>query len=275
MKKLVLLVLAVFATLFSSNLLAQGYSAHHNGGGNNGGYGGHCQWDCWFKCEQNYNEWDDVYVRVDPKRYQDIEYMELYVNGKFVRKETSYPFEWCRKGGSDDRYLRKLKVGYYKICVKIRDKCGDYHEKCYTVCVKGGHNDGGHDNNDHNGGGHNGPCYPGCGHDGGHHGGYECNWDFWFKYPQHNQTYGEGENIYVRVDTKKYKDIKYMDLYVNGKFVRKETSYPYEWCVGHGSSDYYLRKVKCGTYKICVRVLDNCGDWHEECRVVYVKKYPL
>ncbi len=207
---------------------------------------GHCEWESWFKYPKNngnYPAGKDVYVRIDPKKYQDIEYMELYVNGNFVRKETSYPYEWAKGSGNNDGHLRNLKPGTYKISVKIKDKCGKYHEKHCVIYVKGHQN-------------------PNPGH---------CEWDAWFKYPKNNGTYRYGSDVYVRVDPKKYQDIEYMELYVNGKFVRKETSYPYEWAKGSGNTDGYLRNLKRGTYKLKVRIKDKCGQYHEKFCTFYVR----
>jgi hypothetical protein len=209
---------------------------------------GNCEWDSWFKYPKNneqYGSGKDVYVKVDPKKYQDIEYMELYVNGKLVRKESSYPYEWCRPNSGGDNYLRNMKPGTYKLTVKIKDKCGQYHEKHCIIHVKG------------NGGGGN---HPGV-----------CEKDAWFKYPKNNGSYRYGSDVYVRVDPKKYQDIEYMELYVNGKLVRKESQYPYEWAKGQGSSDSYLRNLKRGTYKLKVRIKDKCGQYHEKYCTFYVR----
>ncbi len=227
------------------------YCNFHVMGGNNGGGNSHCEWDFWFKYPQNNGSYDrgkDVYVRVDPKKYQDIEYMELYINGKFVRKESSYPYEWAKGSGNTDSYLRNLQPGTYKLKARIKDKCGDYHEKECTFNVKGG---GGH---------------PGNGN-----GNADCKYKSWFKYPKNNGTYRYGEDVYVRVDTEKYQDIQEMELYVNGRFVRKESSYPYEWAKGSGNTDSYLRNLKRGTYNLKCRVRTKCGQWHEYFAKFYVR----
>lgn len=207
---------------------------------------GNCEWESWFKYPQHngkYPAGKDVYVRVDPKQKQHIDYMELYLNGKLVRKESSYPFEWCRPNTSGDNYLRNLKPGTYKLTVKIKDKCGKYNEKHCVIYVEG----------------HN---YPNPGH---------CEWESWFKYPKNNGNYPAGKDVYVRIDPKKYQDIEYMELYVNGNFVRKETSYPYEWAKGSGNTDGYLRNLKRGTYKLKVRIKDKCGQYHEKFCTFYVR----
>jgi hypothetical protein len=218
-----------------------------------GNGGGHenptaCEWDSWFKYPQNngnYEAGKDIYVKVDPKKYQHIAYMELYINGQFIRKESQYPYEWAKGGGNSDSYLRNMKPGTYKLTVKIKDKCGNDHQKHCIIHVKG------------NGGGHNNPG--------------ACEWDSWFKYPKNNGSYRYGADVYVRVDPKKYQHIAHMELYVNGKFVRKESQYPYEWAKGSGSSDSYLRNLKRGTYKLKVRIKDKCGQYHEKYSTFYVR----
>ena len=156
----------------------------------------------------------------------------MYVNGKFVRKETSYPYEWCKGQGNSDGYLRNLKPGTYKLKCRVYDKCGKYKDYFCTFYIKG------HDN-------------------GGDH--TTCDYKGWFKYPQNGKSYNAGSNVYVYFDAQNYKNISYTELYVNGKFVRKENSYPYEWAKGSGNSDGYLRNLKPGTYKLKCRVYDKCG----------------
>lgn len=210
----------------------------HNGGGN------YCEWKSWFKypeAHQEYKEGDNVYVRVETEKYQDIEYMELYLNGKLVRKENNHPYEWCVGTGNSDPYLRNLKPGKYKLEVKIKDRCGNYHEIYCDFEVKG----------------HGGHC--------------QCEWESWFSFPDCNKTYAAGRDLYVKVDTKKHQDIEYMELFVNGQFVRKENSYPYEWCVSTGNTDSCLRKMRQGTYNLKVKIKDRCGNYHEEYCTVYVK----
>ena len=53
-----------------------------------------------------------------------------------------------------------------------------------------------------------------------------CTWKSWFKYPANNGSYEAGKDIYTKVDPQKYQDIAYMEMYINGKFIRKESQYP-------------------------------------------------
>ena len=240
MKNLALLFIVAFLA-FSSNLSAETFTSNDK---NCTTPHANCTWKSWFKYPKNngsYEEGKAVYVRVDAQKYHDIEFMELYVNGKFIRKESSYPYEWCKGSGSSDSYLRHLKKGTYKLKCRIKDKCGKYHEIYCTIYVKG------------------------------KNGGTNCQYKAWFKYPQNGKYYPTGSDVYVRLDAQNYDKIKYTELYVNGKLVRKETSYPYEWAKGNGSSDGYLRKLKPGTYKLKARVYDKCGKYKDFYCTFYVK----
>ena len=285
----------------------------------------HCIWDAWFKYpsqNKSFPYGSDVYVRVDPKKYHDIAYMELFINGKYIRKESHYPYEWAKSNSNGDHLLRNMNPGTYKLKVKIKDKCGHVHYKHRTFYITP----------------HEGPnlchftnplidlswlkhiknkypnyviceykkngktyfkIYP-CGQNhctiywynchgtkvaqvhsshptphivkGAHkikcwwkpcNSGNQCEWQSWFKYPQQNASYPKGADIYVRVDTKKHQDIEYIQLYINGKYVRKESYYPYEWAKGSGNSDHYLRDMHPGNYTLVAKIKDKCGKFHE------------
>ena len=239
MKNLFLLFLVAFLS-FNTSLSAFENSSIVAETGTN------CTWKSWFKYPKNngsYNVGSSVYVRVDPQRYQDISSMELFVNGKFVRKESQYPYEWAKGQGNSDRYLRNLKPGTYKLKCRIKDKCGQYHEIYCTFYVKGGTSPGGQ----------------------------ACAYKAWFKYPQNGKSYNAGSSVYVKLDAQNYQRIRYVELYVNGKLVRKESQYPYEWAKGSGSSDAYLRNLKPGTYKLKARVYDKCGKYKDYYATFYVK----
>ena len=86
------------------------------------GGGNHCNYkaDWYTKWYQMGHNKYKLYVKVKPYKYQDIAYMDLYINGKHVRRENNYPFEWG-KGG--DQYLKYLKPGYYELKCVIVTKC--------------------------------------------------------------------------------------------------------------------------------------------------------
>jgi len=200
-----------------------------------------CDSGFWFEkptSNKQFETGSDVYVKVKARRYQDIEYMKLYLNGQYIRKESSSPYEWCKSGSSGDNFLRNMQAGHYTIKVKVKDRCGRYFEKECRFEIKNGY------------GGANG----------------HCEWDSWFEYPNCGGKYDKGSNVYVKVKAKKYQDIEYMKLYVNGQFVRKESSTPYEWCKSNSSGDYQLKNMNTGHYRVKVLIKDKCGETHErEC----------
>ena len=209
-----------------------------------------CNWESWISSPRKnatYEAGKDVYVKMDCKKYQDIEWVELRLNGKFVRKESKFPFEWGKRGSSGDNYLRKMKSGTYKLECKIKTRCGEYKKIYCTFYVKGGNNGG------------------------GGHGGGECQYRAWYQSPQDGKTYPVGSDVYVKVDAKDYRYVKEATLYVNGKKVRTETGYPYEWCKRGSSGDGYLRNLKPGTYKLECKLLDKCGKYKTIRCVFYVK----
>ncbi len=200
----------------------------------------HCEWDAWFdkpNCGGDYYKGDNIYVKVKAKKHQHIEWMKLYVNGHEVRKESNAPYEWGKSGSSDSE-LKNMQPGEYKLKVKIKDVCGDYHYIECNIYVKDEC-----DEPDH------------------------CEWDSWFEHPNCNNTYDEHCNIYVKVKAKKHQHIEWMKLYVNGHEVRKENNAPYEWGKS-GSSDSELKNLEEGEYRLKVKIKDICGDYHyKECKI--------
>jgi hypothetical protein len=231
MKNMIILTVALLVTI-ANNLTAKVSTAALD-------YT-YCNWNSWFEYPQKHTFYagEDVYVRVKPQKHYDINYMEIWVNNQYIRKETSYPYEWCKSSGGGDNYLRNLTPGNYKIKCKIVDKCGGCHYIYYDICVTGNNN--------------------------------YCNWNSWFQYPQHNKHYNKGCDMYVRVDCQKHQDIEWMELYVNNQCIRKETSYPYEWCKGSGNSDYKLRNMQKGCYYLKVKIKDKCGQYHEKYCTIYI-----
>lgn len=200
-----------------------------------------CNWSSMFEYpkKHSYNYGEDVYVKVKPQKHYDINYMEIWVNNKYIRKESQYPYEWGKPGSNGDQYLKNLNPGTYKIKCKIVDKCGQHHYIYYDFEVKGNY-------------------------------GNTCNYKSWFKYPQNNKHYNYGCDMYVRVDCQKYQDVEYMELYLNNQYIRKESQYPFEWCKGSGNSDYKLRNLKKGCYHLKMKMKDKCGNYHEQECTFYV-----
>jgi len=221
-------LLFILSSLFTSNLMADN---------------GHCSMNASFKYPQangHYKQGKSIYIKVEPQKYQDIAYMELYVDGKIIRKETNYPYEWARSNSGGDHQLRNLKPGQHHIKVKIKTRCGQTTYQTRKIYVDRP-DFGGHKPNPGN-----------------------CQTESWFKYPKNKGTYNYGKPVYVRVDTKKYQNIAYMECYVDGKVIRKETNYPYEWAKGSGNSDSRLRRLSRGYHNIKVKIVDKCGKVHYE-----------
>ncbi len=193
-----------------------------------------CNWNGYFDkpdCGKKYPKGTNMYVRWKADKHQDIEYVKLYLNGHEIRKESSAPYEWGKSGSSDDE-LKNMQPGNYKLKVKIKDNCGDYHYKECHFEIEGA----------------------------------DCNWNAWFEYPDCGDTYDEGKNIYVKVKAEKHQDIEWMKLYIDGKEIRKESSAPYEWGKS-GSSDDELKDMEEGEYRLKVKIKDKCGDYHyKECK---------
>ena len=180
MKKLFILFLATFA------LCQLGYSATPNAeiAEESSSY---CNWKAWYsypKENQRYDYGKPVYVKLDIKNYRDIKYVECYVNGKFIRKETNHPYEWCTRGNNGDQYLRKLPKGKHKITCKVYDKCGKWKEFHRWVVI--GHGGGGGYPDD------DGPVY--------------CDYTCKYQYPYNEQHYDYGKPVYVKLDIKNYQE---------------------------------------------------------------------
>ena len=205
-----------------------------------------CNPNSWFKYPQkntSIKQGQPLYVRIDPQNYRHIQYIDLFVNGKHVRRESQYPFEWTKGSGGGDYSLRNLRPGTYKLMARIKDNCGKFHEIQRVVFVRA-----------------NTPQAPN-----------KCGYSVDYKYPQKGEVFYYGSDVYVRIKTSDYQRIKYIDLFINGKFVRKEINYPYEWCKGSGNSDGYLRNLNRGTYQLKARVFDKCGGVREIKRTFYVR----
>lgn len=99
-----------------------------------------CDYKAWFGYpnKQYYSKGSRVYVKVEAQNYHDIKYMKLYLNGKLIRQENNYPYEWGKNGGSD-HYLYNMHTGHYKLMVEIKDKCGKTNYKYREFIVKNGY----------------------------------------------------------------------------------------------------------------------------------------
>lgn len=203
-----------------------------------------CNWDFNynFNCGTHYNAGHNLYVKANPNRHQDIDWMELYVNNQFVRKESSYPYEWAKSNSNGDNYLKNMQAGTYTIKIKVKDKCGQYHEKTCVVYIDG-----------HSGGNHN----------------TQCNWQYNYNI-QNNKHYNAGHNLYVKAEVQRHQDVDWVELYCNNQLIRKETNYPYEWAKPNSNGDNYLKNMQPGTYKFKLKMKDKCGQYHEKLCTIYI-----
>jgi len=126
MKKLLLLI----SLFFSIHCLV---TAQNNRASNSS-----CGWEAWFDnyCGKTYTAGKDLKVQVRAKNHHRIKYMELYINGDYVGKETSHPYDWGKQG--KDKHLKNMRKGTYRMEVKIVDHCGrtNYIKHC-EYYVKG------------------------------------------------------------------------------------------------------------------------------------------
>ena len=100
----------------------------------------------------------------------------------------------------------------------------------------------------------------------------ECTDDstFDFDRPNANQYIENASRVYVRVNADRPQNIVSMELFINDQSIRTEFRNPYEWGKQNSTNDPQLRNMRSGTYSLTVRVLDNCGDYHEKARVFHV-----
>jgi hypothetical protein len=205
--------------------------------------GGYCNKNFYYKTVKNgdvYSVGKDVYVRVDAQKYRDVKEMTLYINGYKIRTEMNAPYEWARPHSNGDHYLRNMRAGTYKLKCVVKTKCGGQYKKEIIFHVK---------NRPH---------------------GY-CNTNYWYEYAKHGSSCKAGKDLYVKVKAQKHRDVEYMELYINGKKVRREMNAPYEWGRPHGGGDHYLRNMKRGTYNLKCKIKTRCGEIIWKKSTVYVK----
>ena len=90
-------------------------------------YAGNCFDGAFFDAPRNgktYEVGSDIYTHIIPDQKDQIASISLYINGKYIRKEISFPFEWATGNDSNDKYLRNLKPGVYTLKARIKNKCG-------------------------------------------------------------------------------------------------------------------------------------------------------
>ena len=205
--------------------------------------GGYCNNNYYYKTVKHgetYPVGKDVYVKVEAQKYQDIAYMDLYLNGYKVRREMNAPYEWARPHTGGDNYLRNLKAGTYRLKCVVKTRCGGKYQKEIIFHVNA----------------HCAPTY--------------CNTNYWYMYGKHGSKCQKGKDLYVKVGAEKHQDVQYMELYINGYKVRREMSAPYEWGRPNGGGDNYLRNMKPGTYQLKCKIKTRCGEIIWKKSTVYV-----
>ena len=83
----------------------------------------------------HYPKYTNLYVKVQADNHHDIEWAELYVNGRKVRRENSAPYEWGIQHNSNDHLLKRMQPGTYKLKCYYKTKCGQYKEKYSTIYI--------------------------------------------------------------------------------------------------------------------------------------------
>lgn len=198
-----------------------------------------CNWRSSFKYPQanaKFEAGKAVYVKVDAQKYQDIEYMELYVDGKLIRKESTYPYEWCKGNGKEDGYLRNLKAGVHKIECRIKDKCGKINKIETSITIDSG-----------------GPILqPGS----------QCRVSLSFNYPKTNGMILDSL-FYVKADVVNQNEIEYVELFLNNTSLGKDTKYPFQWGKGAPISSRAPKYLQPGSYKLKAVIKDKCGEVKE------------
>lgn len=83
-----------------------------------------------------YHRGTDLYVKVNAHDYDGVEYVKLYVNGQYVRKESYAPYEWGKPHTYNDHILNNMHPGTYKLRAVAKDKRGYTSEKTITIHVR-------------------------------------------------------------------------------------------------------------------------------------------
>ena len=68
-----------------------------------------------FPKQENFKPGSNVYVKINGDLATSaIKYMKLYINGKFIRQENRFPFEW-NASNQNDPSLKNLRAGSYTL----------------------------------------------------------------------------------------------------------------------------------------------------------------
>lgn len=181
-----------------------------------------------------------VLVKVSVNNHRLIKYMKLYVDGKFVRQETKYPYEWGQR--KTDHLLTFRKAGRYTLKCRIYDICGEVKELIQIILVGTPPIDNVTQTT--------------------------------FQAPRARQVLYEGDYLYVRVKPQKKELIKAMTLYFDNRLIRKDTRYPFEWGKpANGKNlDSRMGKLKAGPHKLRCEIMDRYGKKSTIYRTIIVER---
>ena len=149
--------------------------------------------------------------------------VELFLNGTLIATDTSFPYNWTNLAA-----LQNLAVGTYSLRALSTDNLGATAQHIITFFVASG--------------GGSGNQLPALN----------------FEIPFNNQQFPINSNIYIKVNASDTDGtISKVDLFVNGVFLRSETTAPYEW--GNDATDNALRNMQSGNYVLKAVAIDNKG----------------
>lgn len=188
---------------------------------------------------QHFPAGTDLYVKVNASDSDGIKYVKLSVNGSYVDTENHHPYEWGKPHKTSHHKLNNMQHGTYRLKAVAYDNHGNKGEKTITIYI---------DRSSHN----NAPSVS-------------------FSKPYNGQRFPAGTDLYVKVNASDHDDYVYdVKLYVNGHYVRRESSHPYEWGKPHSHNDHLLNNMQPGTYYLKAVAQDNYGKETTKTITIYV-----
>ena len=183
---------------------------------------------------------------MEPEHHQDIEWVEWYKgsvsNSNRMRRETQYPYEWDSRNGNDSK-MRNWSEGRHKVIIWVKKRCRTepFKYECWIHFDR-------HNNNN------------------------PCRNHAFFKDPRNNSTFLPGDHVLCVVEAERHQDIEYMELYLNNRFIRRESQAPYEWNKFNGQRNPEFRNhLKSGTNTLKCKYKTRCGTWHEIIRTFTIR----
>ncbi|MEM9884318.1 MAG: Ig-like domain-containing protein [Bacteroidota bacterium] len=274
---------------------------------------------------QSYSSGADVTVEVDATDDGRIRYIDLYLDGTFVRREGISPYQWGLST-QNDALLANMSTGTYTLEAIATDDEGNTGSSSITFTVEGGNNNlapslsfvnptsgdnlmaGGNLNVEVNATDSDGVVanvelfYDGVSQGDDNTTPYQ--WiianltvgthslraiatdddgatteqsisvrvsasqsgdpNVVFVMPTDGQNYAAGSDVMVEVNaTDEDGSIRFVDLFLNGQFVRREGISPYEWGLST-QSDALLANMSAGSYTLEAIATDNDGNTSSE-----------